>query len=881
VSRREDAFDNALPFRRRVLLGALVAGLALVCVAGGLAWHQYDDARQSALNDARARVLMAGAMIDTYFSGQLTTLSSIAQAPALMAEDASAMHAYLKRVQPPGGGPFIGGVGWIDRTGVYRASSTWSKVIGADVSDRSYVKAVMATGAPFVSEGLAGRGTKRKIIVMAVPTRDARGTVTGVLAGAMPVNGFDVSRGTAELGFAGLSVLDRQGRAVLDGFKQPRNTTLLRELQQRQVGLLTDSRGLDGRDGHVVAYATASIPGWTIVIDRPRSEIFAAAGRGLLLELALIAAAAAVVFCLIGWLLLRARREADRRSARARQRDDLAHRLGGASAAADVSNGLATALATAYPGALSVVALEAEDRLGLQLAAVQGSVLSGLVSPDLVTAHPTTVAYESGTAFAVATEAELLKRYPEIHSACSGAVRSLYCSPLRASGGRPIGALCLLFGDERSLDENEQAHVAWCAEEATQALTRARSYEHEHAVAVSLQRSLLSQDLPAIEGVELLGRYQAGSAGLEVGGDWYDVVRRGDGIVHITVGDVAGRGLSAAVLMGQMRNAFRAYAYDHTSPAELLRRMRRHISGDEMATAVCLAIDPYTQELTYASAGHPPSLLCDGASGTVTRLDGAGAPPLGYAQAEAIQDADFALPAGATLVAYTDGLIERRGWSIDVGIDLLAEVLAVSAAQRTEDLAATIVADVAATVDSGDDIALLIVRFAGAPARMELEIPSDPAALAGLRRRLRAWLTLRGLCEDELNDTVLAVSEACNNAIEHAYREQAGVIRLLLEHRDGALEIAIQDDGGWRDPSPDPERGRGLGIMRAVMHEARIEHAANGTRVMLTLRFATESAPQPNTRRVTATTSTAASAAVPVANPPTAPAGRVPSDRAG
>ena len=134
-------------------------------------------------------------------------------------------------------------------------------------------------------------------------------------------------------------------------------------------------------------------------------------------------------------------------------------------------------------------------------------------------------------------------------------------------------------------------------------------------MAVSLQRSLLAQDLPAIDGVELLGRYQAGSAGMEVGGDWYDVVRRSDGIVHITVGDVAGRGIPAAVLMGQMRNAFRAYAYDHASPAELLRRMGRHITGDEMATAVCLTLDPYTQELTYASAGHPPPLLAERADG--------------------------------------------------------------------------------------------------------------------------------------------------------------------------------------------------------------------------------------------------------------------------
>ena len=480
-------------------------------------------------------------------------------------------------------------------------------------------------------------------------------------------------------------------------------------MRERQVGLLESSRGLDGRDDHLVAFATASLPGWTIVIDRPRADIFAAARRALFLELALTAAAAGIVFCLIGWLLLRARREADRQSARARQRGDLSHALGVASVAADVSAGLAAVLATAYPDGLSVVALEAEDRLGLQLAAVEGSELCRSLAPDLITAHPTTVAYESGSAFAIETEAQLREQYPEIHAACGGVVRSLYCAPLRVQGARAIGALCLLFGDERRLDEKEREHVAWCAEEAAEALGRARSYEHEHAVAVSLQRSLLSQDLPEIDGVELLGRYQAGSAGLEVGGDWYDVVRRCDGIVHITVGDVAGRGISAAVLMGQMRNAFRAYAYDHASPAELLRRMRRHITGDEMATAVCLTLDPYTRELTYASAGHPPSLVCD-ASGGVTRLDRAGAPPLGFAKAETIHEADVALGPGATLVAYTDGLIERRGWSIDVGIDLLAEVLGASAARDADELAASIVADVAATVDSGDDIALLIVR---------------------------------------------------------------------------------------------------------------------------------------------------------------------------
>jgi anti-sigma regulatory factor (Ser/Thr protein kinase) len=120
---------------------------------------------------------------------------------------------------------------------------------------------------------------------------------------------------------------------------------------------------------------------------------------------------------------------------------------------------------------------------------------------------------------------------------------------------------------------------------------------------------------------------------------------------------------------------------------------------------------------------------------------------------------------------------------------------------------------------------------------MDIEIPSDPAALAGLRRRLRGWLTLRGLTADERDDAVLSVSEACNNAIEHGYRGGAGSIGLVLEHRARELGITIEDHGAWRTPIPDPERGRGIQIMRAVMHEAQVEHAAGGTRVTLTRRL--------------------------------------------
>ncbi|MDX6627941.1 MAG: hypothetical protein QOH00_187 [Gaiellales bacterium] len=835
----EDAYGGGPPLRRRLLVTGLVAGLALVGVAGGLARHQYDDARRSAVNDARARVILASAMLDSYFGGELSTLGAVAESPPVLAGDTRSMRAYFARIAPPGGGPFAGGLGWADVHGVLRASSSTSTEVGLNVSDRSYFRAVTRTGASYVSEGLAARRTHRRIIVLAVPTRDARGELTGVLAGALFLEGFRINSGSFDLGFNGLAVLDRRGRAVLAGFARPRNAALARELQQRQVGLLPNARGLDGDAGHLVAFSTAQLPGWTIAIDRPRSAVFAAAWRGLVLDLALLAAAAAIAFAVIGRLLLRARREAEDRSARARQRGELSHAFSAASLAHEVASGLATGLATAFPGAIAIVALEGLDRRALELSSA--SVDSWPVSAeatDLVVARVSTRSYESGFAFAVDSEQRLVDELPELHDALGGACRSLYAAPLRIRGSRATGALCLLFADERSLSEGDRAHVAWYADEAAQALTRARTYEHEHAVAMSLQRSLLAQVLPQIEGVELLGHYEAGSAGLEVGGDWYDVVRCADGTVHISVGDVAGHGLAAAVLMGQMRNAFRAYAYDHASPAEVLRRMSRHVPGDALATALCMTFDPFTRELTYASAGHPPSLLLAGESGGVSRLDQACAPPLGAAEAQAVHEVAVALPEGATVLAYTDGLVERRDWSLDVGIDLLASVLASSSGTTSGALASRVVHEVAGLVGSGDDIAFLIIRACDIPARMDIEISSDPAALAGLRRRLRSWLALRGLHEDEREDAVLSICEACNNAIEHGYRGLSGTIRLVIDHADGTLQIMVEDHGVWRPPVPDPARGHGFQIMRAAMHEARLEHEPGRTRVLLRQRLA-------------------------------------------
>jgi anti-sigma regulatory factor (Ser/Thr protein kinase) len=116
---------------------------------------------------------------------------------------------------------------------------------------------------------------------------------------------------------------------------------------------------------------------------------------------------------------------------------------------------------------------------------------------------------------------------------------------------------------------------------------------------------------------------------------------------------------------------------------------------------------------------------------------------------------------------------------------------------------------------------------------MDIEVPSDPASMVTIRRRMRAWLELRGLTDDERDDTLLAVSEACNNAIEHGYPLEPGPLRVLVEHGEGTLVIRVEDRGAWHPTSPSFERGRGIPLMRAVMDTAEIEHDGRGTRVLL------------------------------------------------
>lgn len=831
--------DKQLTQRRRLLAGAILAVLALAALAAVFAWRQYGDGKQHALREIDARVVSVSAIVDAYFSEQVALLQAVAASPTVRSGDVQGMSAYFPRIQRRAGDQFKGGLGWVDLNGTSLASSRPVAGTPVNVADRSYFRNVVRTRKPYISGGLASKSDgRRKIVVTAVPTFDRAGRLSGVLAGARRLKPSSTNKRSIDLGFGDLVILDRDGRVLtLRSFPTPKNAALLARMRQRKTELLADTHGLDGSGGRVVAYATSPQPGWITVIDRSSGSVFSAARRSLELELVSIAAALLLVLGLLIWVYRRSKRNALAERRLTKIRTELTRALAEAAAPTAVADALADALAAAYPGALAVVGVASEEKPELALASVRGKGLPALARERPTTLAPAAAAYEGGESIELCGHTEVGNRFPELQRDSDRHVGAVYAAPILGGTGRKLGAVSLLFGAPDRLTDNERASIGVKIEQAAQALTRTLRQEREHEVAVALQRSLLPEALPAADGLEFATRYHAGGVGVEVGGDWYDVVRRRDGIFHVSVGDVAGRGIPAATLMAQLRNAFRAYALDHDSPAEITRRLSRHVPDGGMVTTVCLAIDPFTRRYAYSLAGHPPVLVLDRASGVVAELADGGAPPLGFATPEAIDERDGDLPPRALLLAYTDGLVERRGAGIDDGIALVSSILAAHGTDSAEQVADDVLGGATAESGADDDAALILVDTGDVPARMDIEIPADPAVMTTVRRRLQAWMTLRGIGENERVDAVLAVHEACINAIEHGYQLEGGTIRLLLEHDGDVLRIHVEDQGQWRPPTPDPSRGRGIQIMETAMHATRIEHGRNGTRVALEQRL--------------------------------------------
>lgn len=238
-----------------------------------------------------------------------------------------------------------------------------------------------------------------------------------------------------------------------------------------------------------------------------------------------------------------------------------------------------------------------------------------------------------------------------------------------------------------------------------------RLYTEQRSIAETLQQALLPQELPSRPSLELAARYLPGVEGTEVGGDWYDVVRVGDEQVVFLIGDVSGRGVRAASVMASLRFAGRGFALEGHDPSAILANLRKVIQFGRdgfFATVLCGLVDLEQRNIVLANAGHPPPLLRS--NGDVRIIEVAPDPPLGVMDSWPSTSTAVRIEGEATLIAYTDGLVERRGESLDTGIGRLRET-ARRPADSLDELLDGIVAELAAD-SPDDDVALIGVRWA-------------------------------------------------------------------------------------------------------------------------------------------------------------------------
>jgi GAF domain-containing protein len=289
-------------------------------------------------------------------------------------------------------------------------------------------------------------------------------------------------------------------------------------------------------------------------------------------------------------------------------------------------------------------------------------------------------------------------------------IRSLLGVPMIVEG-QLIGVMHVGSLKPRRFTEEDVALLELAAARAAPGIDRARLFyalEREHQVAMVLQRSLLPRRLPDIPGVTLSTRYLA--ARHEVGGDWYDVIELDERRLLLVVGDVSGRGLRAATTMAQLRYAIRAYAAQNDGPAEILTKISRLVSVSEsgqLATVLCVTVEREARRLSLTSAGHlPPLLLSNGDSRYVEADVGL---PIGVQEGTVYRSTTVTVPPEATVVAFTDGLVETRGESIDQGLERL-RVAASGHDVALPELLRRLVSEMA-NGNSQDDIAIVGVRW--------------------------------------------------------------------------------------------------------------------------------------------------------------------------
>ncbi|MEV0262959.1 SpoIIE family protein phosphatase [Streptomyces sp. NPDC050617] len=349
------------------------------------------------------------------------------------------------------------------------------------------------------------------------------------------------------------------------------------------------------------------------------------------------------------------------------------------------------------------------------------------------------------------------------------------------------------------------------------------SERRQREAAVTLQRSLLPQELEQPDDLRVAATYQPGGTDAAVGGDWYDVITLGAGRTALVIGDVMGRGVRAAAVMGQLRTAVRAYARLDLPPHEVLQLLdglAAEIDASQIATCVYAVHDPNEGRLVYASAGHLPILVRD-PDGTVRRAAEPTGPPLGTG-GWLHSSGSMPLGPGASAVLYTDGLVERRDEDIDTGVASLERAFA-GATGSPQVMCDRLLRALGITAEHDDDVAVLVLQH---PARTghDAELFHNAALelLGGIEAAPRARAFASGVLASwrfptELRDLgVLAASELVANSLQHG----TPPMRLRLRRTDRRLIIEVTDGDDHlprrRKPEPADEAGRGISIIATI-----------------------------------------------------------------
>jgi CheY-like chemotaxis protein/anti-sigma regulatory factor (Ser/Thr protein kinase) len=379
------------------------------------------------------------------------------------------------------------------------------------------------------------------------------------------------------------------------------------------------------------------------------------------------------------------------------------------------------------------------------------------------------------------------------------------------------GRLRLISGTLQDITEHDETRRALAT--TTDLLHR------EQESAKLLQAALLPKVLPEAPGLELAARYLPAEIG--VGGDWYDASIQSDGRLLLAIGDVAGHGLAAATTMNEIRIASRAFSQNESSPSRILQKLNsfsRSTRRGDLVTALIVLLDPVTGEATLASAGHLPPLVAH--DGHAHFVDVRVTPPLGVSIAQP-QETTVVLEPGATLMLYTDGLVERRRGSIDDQLAQLAELLR-AGGQSAADIVDDVVARMLPTGPPSDDVAVIAV-MRSTDRGLCIRLPAESGQLAPIRALTRRWLAMQGASAEETHDIILAVGELASNACTHASPMLNGTLTVEAQRVDGVVQVTVGDHGRWRPPL-DRGGGRGLTIVRAVVDSLTIDSDDHGTR---------------------------------------------------